>query len=301
MDFNRAALTKKALLIVAVSFFLYTIYQAAMTTLFLVYFPVMLTQLPKFIESIQPTVQLALFLFQEIAASIGTYLRLIGAILALNCAVLFFKNKDKYLQKLRIALLFESLYFLLLIPSAINHLVGSIITSSAFLNFYAGVSCLLQAVLIFPALFILSRKLKKPQDLPSILKWAGIAAPLYVFGFWVRHGFLWVYALLPSETPKAGLIEAVGSVNSLLTLLVAAIVTTVACVTFRQKKKLNVRLIGMAIILVGAYFLVYDTVSVWNPIYRAFLPLTDFWMITFIILGISMLFDQKIMQSKFKK
>jgi hypothetical protein len=262
MDFNRTALTKRALLIVAVSFLLYTLYQAATTTIFVVHFPLMVTQLPKFIESTQQTVQLALFLFQEMASSIGSYLRLIGAILALNCAVLFFKNNAKYLQKLRIALLFESLYFLLLIPSAINHLVGSIISSSAFLNFYTGVSCLLQAVLIFSSLFMLNRKLKKPQDLPSILKWACIAAPSYVLGFWVRHGLLWVYALLPSATPQAGLIEAVGSVNSLLTLIVAAIVTTVACVTFRQKKKLNERMIGTAIILVGAYFLIYDRNSV---------------------------------------
>jgi hypothetical protein len=293
MDFNQATLTKKALLIVALSFLLYTIYQAITSTLFVIRFPLIVTQLPNFITSTQPTLQLALFLIQELAGAVGGYLRLMGAIFALNCAVLFFKNDAKYLQKLRLIFLFESLYFLLLIPAAINHLVGSIISYSAFLNFYAGVSCLLQAVLIFPPLFMLSLKLKKPHNLPSILRWAGIAAPFYVFGFWVRHGLLWVYALSPVATNQAGLIDTVGSVNSWLTLLVAAAVTTVASIIFEKRKILNMRLVGAAIFLVGVYFVIYDLVSIWVPIYLSFLPLTDFWMITLPILGVAVLLDSK--------
>ena len=293
MNFNQAALTKKALLIVAISFLLYTIYQATTTTIFGVHFPLVLTKLPGFITSTQPTLQLALFLFQEIAGSVGSYLRLIGAVFALNCAVLFYRKDAKSIQKLRLTLLFESLYFLLLFPAAINHLVGSVISSSALLNFYTGLSCLLQAVLIFPPLFMLSQKLKNPQDISSILKWAIIIAPLYVFGFWVRHGLLWVYALLPSAAPQVGLVEFVGSVDSLLTLLVAAIVCTVVCFSFKQNKKLNIWLAGTAIILVGIYFVVYDLVAVWQPIYRAFLPLTDFWMITLPILGVAVLLYSK--------
>jgi hypothetical protein len=123
----------------------------------------------------------------------------------------------------RKVLLFESLYFLLLLPSAANHLVGAIISSSAFLNFYTGVSYLLQALLIFPPLFILSRKLKKPQDIPLILKWATIAALMYILGFWVRHALLWVYAISPSANLQAGFFETVGFVDSWLTLLLAAI------------------------------------------------------------------------------
>lgn len=111
LELNRVALLKKALLIVAISFLLYTLYQAITTTIFVIHFPLVVTQLSKFIESTQPTLQLALFLFQEIVGSIGSYLRLIGAIFALNCAFLFFKNNAKYLQKLRLTLLFESLTF----------------------------------------------------------------------------------------------------------------------------------------------------------------------------------------------
>jgi hypothetical protein len=38
-----------------------------------------------------------------------------------------------------------------------------------------------------------NRKIKNTQNIPSIVKFACAAAPLYVFGFWVRHGLLQVY------------------------------------------------------------------------------------------------------------
>ena len=146
--------------------------------------PSVIIQLPHFIKSSKPNLQLALSLLQEIAGSIGSYLRLIGAIFALNCAMLFFKKDPKISSKLRRLLLFESLYFLLLFPVAINHLVYSIISSIAFLNFYTGVSFLLQVVLIFPPLFMLSHKLKNTQNMPSILKCVGCYSfcMCFVFG-----------------------------------------------------------------------------------------------------------------------
>jgi hypothetical protein len=270
---------------------LYTIYQTIISTIFISHFPSIVIQLPKFIKSSQPSLQLTLFLLQELTAAVGNYLRLVAGTFTLSCALLFFKKDTKYLEKFRKALLFESLYFLLLIPAATNHIVGSIISSSTFLNIYTGLSFLLQAVLIFPPLFILSRKLKKPQDQSSILKWAGIAGPLYVFGFWAKQRLMWVYALSPLGNQQAGLIDAFGSANSLLTLLIAALISTVAWLTFRQKKKLNTWLVGATIILVGVYFVIYALVSVWIPIYRAFLPLTDFWMITLPILGTAVLLN----------
>jgi hypothetical protein len=199
------ALLKKALLVVALSFLLYNIYAVITATIFISHFPSIVTQLPHFIESSQPNLQLGLFLFQELSFFVGSYLRLIGAIFAMTCALLFSKNDPRYIGKLRLVLLFESLYFLTLFPAALNHLVGSVISPSAFLNFYTGVSSLLQMVLIFPSLFILSCKLNCSQDLHSILKWSGIAAPLYVFGFWVKQRLMWLYAIFALRIPTGKL------------------------------------------------------------------------------------------------
>jgi len=288
---GKVRLFKIALLVVAISFFLYTLYYAIIGTLFLSHFPLVIARLPQFIKSSNPNLQLGLFLFQELSASVGNYLGLVSATFGLSGAVLFFKNDVRYLGQLWKIVLFESLFFLLLFPAALNHLIGTIISTSALLNFYTGVSFLIQTVLIFPALFTLSCKLRKPQNLPPIIKWVCITAPLYVFSFWVRHGFLWVYALSPSSAQNTGLIGVVGSVNSLVTLLVAAIVTSMMVLSFRQKKKVNMRLVGVALILIGSYFFIYDIVSLWVPIYREFLILTDFWMITLTFLGIAVLLN----------
>jgi hypothetical protein len=287
------ALLKKALLVVALSFLLYNIYLAITATVFISHFPSIITNLPHFFKSTQPNLQLGLFLFQELSGFVGSYLSLISAVFALNCVWLFWKNDPRYLGKLSHAFLFESLYFLLLFPSAMNHLVGSTISTSAFLNFYTGLSFLLQAALIFPTLFVLSRKLKTPQNVPSILKWVCISIPLYVLGLWVKNGLMWLYAISPAETQQLSTIGTVGFVNSWLTLLVAAVVCAFVCLTFIQKKKLNIQLAGAGTVLVGGYFLIYDLVSVWNPIYLAFLPLTDFWMITLLIFGVAVLIDAK--------
>jgi hypothetical protein len=293
LNFTKVNFVKIALLIVAAAFLLYNIYQAIITTIFVSHFPTIISQLPNFITSSQPSLQVGLFLLQEVAASAGSYLRLIGGIFAFNCAFLFFKKDPKYLVNLGRALLFESLYFLLLIPAGVNHVVGSTISSSAFLNIYTGISFLIQAVLIFPSLFLLSRKLGKPRDFPSITKWALMVAPLYVLGFWVKHGLMWIYAISPAGNPQTGLVEAVGLANSLFTLLVATIVTAGASSSFRQNKSANKRLIGSALILIGVYFAVYTLVSVWVPVYWAFLPLTEFWMITVLILGAAVLLVPK--------
>jgi hypothetical protein len=278
---------KAALIIVAIAFLLYSIYQSITTTIFVLHFPTVIKVLPTVIASSNPSLQLGLFLFQETAGSIGGYFRLASAILAVSGAVLYFRNDAKYLARFRLVILFESLYFLLLLPAAANHLIGSLISTSNFLNFYTGVSTLLQVLLIFPSLYVLSRKLTNPQNPAAIEKWACIATPLYLLGFWIRHALFWVYALSFSAPAQAGFFETVGFVDSWMTLLVAAIVTVVVCLMFRKTRMLNLRLAGVGIILVGVYFVVYDLVAVWLPSYHAFLPLTDFWMVTLPILGVA--------------
>ncbi len=286
-------LLRKALLLVAISFLLYNIYLVITATIFISHFPTIVTQLPHFIQSSHPNLQLGLFLTQELSGLVGSYLRFIGALFALNCALLFLRKDPNYLRKLRYALLFESLYFLAFFPAALNHLVGSVISSSPFLNFYNGVSFLLQVLLIFPALFVLSSKLRIPQDSHSILKWGGIAVTFYVLGFWVKNGLMWVYALSPSQTQQWSFFATVGFVNSWLTLLVAAVVCSAMCLAFRQKQKLNVQLAGAVVVLVGVYFVVYDIVSIWDNFYRAFLPLTDFWIASLLLVGVFVLVDSR--------
>jgi hypothetical protein len=52
--------------------------------------------------------------------------------------------------------------------------------------------------------------------------------------------------------------------------------------------------VGTAIILVGVYFVIYDLIAVFVPIYFAFIPLTDFWMIALPVLGVAVFLAQNM-------
>jgi len=145
--------------------------------------------------------------------------------------------------------LFESLYFVLFIPSGINHVILSF-SEFTFIGFnlYTGASFLLQGLIIFPTLFSLSRKLNVNKATID-LRVLGVAATLYVFVIWIKHAFFWFFALSPLGGQSGSLLETIGTVNSLLTLMVLII-------------------------------------SVWIPVYSSFLGLTEFWMVSLLILGI---------------
>lgn len=83
--------------------------------------------------------------------------------------------------------------------------------------------------------------------------------------------------------------STVGAANSLLTLLMVGIVTTLTFLKFNQEKILDKRLASAAVILLGSYAAIYSLVSIWVPIYFSFIKLTEIWMIVFPILDVAIL------------
>ncbi len=282
---------KTSLFLIAISFLAYSIYWTAYSVFWIYHLTININTWFAAGTTLfggGDTLEFGVLLVQEYGASVGYFLALIGSVFAIQSIVLFTKNDEKYRDRLGKAFLFEALFFILLIPSGIHHLLG-VVLSWTYVDMYVGLSFLLQALLIVPPFLILSHNLRKPQKHASILKWIAIAALLFVFGFWLKYLFLWLDALLPLGPKQATLMSTVGAANAMLTLLVAGILTAVACYTFYQKKKMNKCLVGTALILFGSYFIIYDLVSIWVPVYSSFLYLTDFWMITLPILGIAII------------
>jgi hypothetical protein len=285
------ALMKKALLLVSIVFLLYTIYHAINTTLFLYNFIPRIGQLPESIQLpesfISSSFPWTLLLIQEFASSIGVYLRLFGGVLAVSSAFLLFRKDSRYLGRLSKVVFFESLYFVLFIPSGINHVILSFseFTFAGF-NLYAGVSFLLQGFLLFPVLFLVSYKLRVNKASINSM-WIGIGFPLYILGIWIKHAFFWFFALSPLGSQSENLFETFGAVNSLVILLFAGLVSFVACLPLIQKKnKINLRLIGASLVLVGVHFAIYLVVMFWVPVYLSFVGLTEFWMVVLLIPGL---------------
>jgi hypothetical protein len=183
----------------------------------------------------------------------------------------------------------------LFIPSGINHVILSF-SEFTFLGFnlYTGASFLLQGLILFPVLFLLSRKLKV-NKYPVNLRWIGVAASLYVFGIWIKHAFFWFFALSMTTTQPRTLFETAGMINSIFTLLIATLISLYACTPLiRNTKKINSRIIGAGLTMIGIHFVIYFIVMVWVPIYLSFLGLTEFWMVSLLIPGLVALIKTKL-------
>lgn len=285
---------KISVLVVALSFLIYHIYWAIQEVFFFIYITEILFNPATIDIALLQFENLYLLAFQEYASITGYFLILIGGIFGLQSAVMFMKNDKNYRKKLGLAFIFTSLFYILLLPSSLRHFAGVATISqntniSNFYSIYVAFSTLLQALLIGMPLFVLGYKLIKSQNQVLILRWTSIAAPLCVFGFWAYAFLLWIYALLPLGPAEASLMSTIGAVNSILILLIAGIITAIVCVDFNRKKVFNKGLAGVAIILIGIYYLVYVFVSIWVPIYFSFMQLTEIWLIVSPILGIVLL------------
>ena len=282
-NFNLSSHLKISLLIIVFSFFAYSLYW----TLYSVYWVYNITvnitatlQMQNIISPLQQTI----IIIQEYAASVGYFFAFVGSIFAVQCAVLFIKNEE-HIDRLAKTLLFEALFFVMLIPSSIQHLLG-VIFSWPLVDIYVGLSFMLQALLIAPPLIILSYNLRKTRHHTSVRKWVAIGAPLVVFGFWIKYLFLFLYALSPLGPNSVNLTSIFVTANSFV-MLIAGITTSIACLVLYQKRRVHTRLVGLALVLFGSYFVIYDLISIWVPVYRSFLYLTDFWMIVLPILGVA--------------
>jgi hypothetical protein len=280
---------KAALLTVAASFLAFTVFWAIENIFWFTNITEMLLYRIPQVQAITGMNQLNLILLftQEYSSAVGGFVGLVAGISAFLGTVLYVKGGPKYFARIRLALLFEAIFFLLLAPSSIHHLVGYAVLFDG--NLYVGISYLIQVLLIVPPLLILSEKMKNPHNRSQILKWAAIAAPLITFGLWCKYLLLWVDTLVPLGSKEASVAASVGATNSVLTLLIASAVMTVGCYVVNQKKNYGKKLMATGVILVGAFFAIYSLVALSVPIYASFWYLTDIWMLTLPVLGIAIL------------
>ena len=120
-------------------------------------------------------------------------------------------------------------------PASLHHLIG-VAYGWFMVDVYVGLSYLLQALLIVPPLFMLSQKMRNPQNPAATLKWATISGPLFIFALWLKYLFLWLDTLSPMNIQGDSLMSTVGAINSFLTLLIAGIVTAWGCFNLNKKK-----------------------------------------------------------------
>jgi hypothetical protein len=63
--------------------------------------------------------------------------------------------------------------------------------------------------------------------------------------------------------------------------------------TNNWKPKMRIYLLSLAVMFAGTYYVIYDFTSIFSPNYSAYLLLTDVWMVTFLVLGIALFYDNR--------
>ncbi len=278
-----------SLLIVAASFLAYSIYWLVNGIIWGYTLTQMILHINQiFILSSMGQAELLALFIQEGCSIANSFVLLFCGVFAAQSAIFYVRNNPNYLQKFRWALNLIAIFSLLLVPASLHHLLG-VAYGWSMVDIYVGLSYLLQALLIVPPLFMLSQKMRNPQNPEATLKWVTIAAPLFIFALWLKYLFLWLDTLSPMNIQGDSLMSTVGTINSFLTLLIAGSVTAWGCFNLNKKRPNAEKLLASGLILVGVFFIIFSIVAIFVPIYASFWYLTDFWMLTLPILGMSVL------------
>lgn len=273
-------------LAVALAFFVYQLY--LLVNSFPAVYRIYLLVFSK--TSTGPSFWSLVWFSSEFIGEIGLVIRFVGACFFVAFVWMLFRKKAFFFSFLGKAVLFEGAYYLFILPFVIFlFTMPYSSTLSQIVGQEAALSYSLQTILVSPAFLVLYNKLKHPNlDIAKLFKWGAIGIVNFTFALWVKHLLLNIYAL-PINVADPVLL--VGFLNSALTLLIAALVLLITFLpVIREKRRVfSSRGMGVGLVLIGVYFIIYVLVAMLNQRYFSFLELTELWAITMPIVGLSLM------------
>ncbi len=222
----------------------------------------------------------------ELIGEMGLILRFAGACFALFFILVLARKGKAVLSNLSKAIVLEGIYYLFNLPFIISLFARP---NTSIINIEAGLSYALQIVFVAPAFLALYFTIRNRNSTRLDLhKWGAIALIGFTFGLWVKHFLLNLYAL-PIDFADPALL--IGLINSAFTMLFAGLILTIALLPIIRKEsgEFSSRLVGVSLLLVGTYVLIYLLISLVNRIYLNFLTLTDVWAIAYLVAGIGLI------------
>ena len=227
------------------------------------------------------------WLIGELFGEVSLILRFAGACFFVSFASVLFSRDRITLTNLRWGVFFEGIqyvFFLPFISYLYFHPYGSIET--AWISYKAASSYIIQLVLITPIFLILFLNMRKPNiEKAKIVQLTAAAAVVFLFALWAKHFIFSLYALpliFDFESP----ILFIGSLNSILTLLLAAVLFAVAATpVIRRADELNWKLAGIALCLVTTYFVIFIFVAINERTYMSYIELTELWAASMGVAG----------------
>lgn len=272
----------KSILPVVVSFFVFQLF------IFLKSFPAEYNLYIRYVTRIQTSDPFwASFWFSsELIGEMGLILRFAGACFALFFVLVLARKREAILSNLSRAIVLEGIYYLFNLPFIVSLFARP---NTSIINIEAGLSYALQIVFVAPAFLVLYFTIRNRSSTGlDMYKWGAVALIGFTFGLWVKHFLLNLYAL---PIDFADPVLSVGLINSAFTMLFAGLILVIALLPIIRKEsgEFSSRLIGIGLLLVGTYVLIYLLISLVNQIYLNFLTLTDVWAIAYLVAGIGLI------------
>jgi hypothetical protein len=221
---------------------------------------------------------------------IGDVVRLAGVILALFAAYLLWGPKPKPFINAKkpaaAAILCEATFFLTLLPITLIALAQGV--APMLMLAYT-----LQILLVSPVLIGFSRKIwtYTGNAKANVVKWTGIAALSYIAGIWVNNVFNWLNtAATAGATAVLSGIKLLGFLNAVVTLSSTLVLAVAGCYALLRTADIrqSTKMFALALILLGAYFVVFILYSAVNNTLYSML-LVEIWPVTLLGLGLGML------------
>lgn len=235
------------------------------------------------------------FITDYLGTTIGVVFRVVGVFIALAIVYLVWGPKPRSFlnvkKKFAVALLFEGIYFLLLLPINVYYLTRGLVPV-LFIGY------IMETAVVSPFLFVLSFKIWRYKESAetNLLKWGSLAAIGYMVHIWIGNVFRWLSMVNESGITFLlnGIILA-GFLNSIVTLSLSLIFAVVGFYLLSNKRDRYVatRMFGIALILLGLHFVIFIAYSVIAGSSVSFILLTEIWPITLLGLGMSMLLGAK--------
>lgn len=294
IEISRLAKPSLAIFVVALAFFIFML--IILVNSFPADYRIANNDIGRYLStaSLMPLFHLA----SELTGEVGVILRFIGACFFLAVTYTLIKKKLVSWSLLKKAVLLEGIYYLFNTPFIayliVRALTSADANSAAILTYYgAAISYAIQILFVTPIFLILYRKLSNSiLDRYEIANWGTFAIIGFIFGLWIKHFTLAIYAIGINFSSTT---RIVGSLNSALTLLIAALIMIIVLMPLHKKTStnFNVKALGAAFVVAGLYATIYLAISLVDEQYMNWLTLIDWWTIIFIVLGLGFLVKRK--------
>lgn len=261
-------------------------------------------------------------LITDISSAIGLVFRFAASLIAVIAVIFYFfkkaLSKPRVLKILRIALVFEAIYWFTFITSglwgvqplvpAVGDVGSTLSTELSFtLSFVisTGIPCLVESIALPISLIKLAFKLNLNKPAKGAIKWGLIWGTAFIFVFWLNNAGLWIHTIILKGIDyltfyPENLFSFIFTVFGLFALGFFTVYFTKKSNGTEALELLKLKTVGAIIVVLGFYFLwnfliwvFFGRPELWSDWYAWFLGHNlDLWALSLPLIGIPLLFKK---------